>query len=357
MHRTVYLKTTETCNLNCKHCFTNGDNGRKIYWNHLETIEWIKKLNATLAPYDSVHFELHGGEPFLAPLETLIEVVDAGKALNERFSFAVATNLVYKLTDDIRSFIKDRLVNGISTSWDPTIRFKNKRQEALWLDNLKTIVADGNPVTLNISLSKDVIALEIEPLLRWFNTLGITNLAFERITTHGNTQVNRMIVPTNAEMDQWYVDLHEVSERIGARTWFHNSLLEDVYVKFEKHIPNSGTFFRACEERLFTVNADGVIAGCPNAAPTKNYGHIKESIETLMASPQRLDAIVEEKTRNDGCLTCDVFSYCGSGCYQLQWEGKVCPSPKSLMMQLAGIDSPYLAKSKVNKIIPIIEVR
>ena len=26
----VYLKTTETCQLNCKHCFTNGINGRKI---------------------------------------------------------------------------------------------------------------------------------------------------------------------------------------------------------------------------------------------------------------------------------------------------------------------------------------
>ena len=26
-------KTTETCNLNCKHCFTSGINGPKVYWN------------------------------------------------------------------------------------------------------------------------------------------------------------------------------------------------------------------------------------------------------------------------------------------------------------------------------------
>ena len=29
----IYLKTTETCNLNCAHCFTSGVNGRKIYFN------------------------------------------------------------------------------------------------------------------------------------------------------------------------------------------------------------------------------------------------------------------------------------------------------------------------------------
>lgn len=357
MHRTVYLKTTETCNLNCKHCFTNGINGKKIFWDHNETVKWITKFNETLKINDSVHFELHGGEPFLAPLESLIAVVDAGKILNERFTFSAATNLVYKLTDDIREFIKVRLYNGISTSWDPFIRFKNKKQEALWLENLRTIVADGNHVTLNISLSRDVINLEIEPLLKWIKSLGIKDLAFERITSHGNAQVNRMIVPSNAEIDQWYLDLHETSERLQARNWFYNSLLEEVYIKFEKHIPNSGTFYRACEERLFTVNADGIIAGCPNAAPGKNYGHIKDDIKTLMSSPQRIRAIAEEKVRNEHCLSCDVFSHCGSGCYQLQWEGKTCPSPKSLMLQLAGIDSPWAAKSKRNKIIPIQEVR
>ena len=29
----VYVKTTETCNLNCDHCFTSGTRGAKIYFN------------------------------------------------------------------------------------------------------------------------------------------------------------------------------------------------------------------------------------------------------------------------------------------------------------------------------------
>lgn len=37
-----YLKTTETCNLNCRHCFTNGINGPKKYWNLNKVVDWLK---------------------------------------------------------------------------------------------------------------------------------------------------------------------------------------------------------------------------------------------------------------------------------------------------------------------------
>ena len=35
-----YIKTTETCNLNCDHCFTNGKNGRKIYFHPESIADW-----------------------------------------------------------------------------------------------------------------------------------------------------------------------------------------------------------------------------------------------------------------------------------------------------------------------------
>jgi uncharacterized radical SAM superfamily Fe-S cluster-containing enzyme len=39
-----YIKTTETCNLNCAHCFTNGKNGRKIYFDPTRVASWLNKL-------------------------------------------------------------------------------------------------------------------------------------------------------------------------------------------------------------------------------------------------------------------------------------------------------------------------
>jgi MoaA/NifB/PqqE/SkfB family radical SAM enzyme len=44
MNWIFYLKTTETCQLNCKHCFTNGINGKKIYFNHNKTVDFIKRF-------------------------------------------------------------------------------------------------------------------------------------------------------------------------------------------------------------------------------------------------------------------------------------------------------------------------
>jgi MoaA/NifB/PqqE/SkfB family radical SAM enzyme len=41
MNWMFYLKTTETCQLNCKHCFTSGINGKKIYFDPFKTIDFV----------------------------------------------------------------------------------------------------------------------------------------------------------------------------------------------------------------------------------------------------------------------------------------------------------------------------
>ena len=66
MNWLMYLKTTETCQLNCKHCFTSGSNGAKIYWNTDKIVDWIHRFRKDKpSKADSIHFEFHGGEPFL----------------------------------------------------------------------------------------------------------------------------------------------------------------------------------------------------------------------------------------------------------------------------------------------------
>ena len=59
-HLLVYVKTTETCNLNCSHCFTSGINGRKIYFDAKKTANWCNQLDTQ---DNHIHFEYHGGAP------------------------------------------------------------------------------------------------------------------------------------------------------------------------------------------------------------------------------------------------------------------------------------------------------
>jgi radical SAM protein with 4Fe4S-binding SPASM domain len=348
----IYLKTTETCNLNCKHCFTNGSNGSKIYWNHIKVADWLKRLKEQIPNTPHVHLDFHGGEPFLADIHTLQYVYDNCKNLWKSQSWGVTTNLTFKLTQDIIDFIQGPLKNRVGTSWDPDIRFANPKQYDLWRKNVDTLVKLGVDIKLFVSVTKGTIAIEPLELLEWIRDLGVKELALERLTMNGNAKQNLDIFPTNLEQDEWFLRMHHQSEKVGAREWLVNEFLESVYDKFEKGYNSAATFCRDCEEKLFTLNADGTIAGCPNSAPEAYFGNIDQDIVELLNSPQRLENIACERARDPRCYDCEVFQYCNSDCHQLEWQNDICGAPKSLMIELSKINM-----SMRKKIINIKELK
>lgn len=335
MNWMFYLKTTETCNLNCKHCYTNGINGPKIYWNPILVSDWIHRFSKYAHKDDHVHCEFHGGEPFLAPIHELQFVWENCKNVYKNMSWGVTSNLVLKLYDEHIDFIKGPLNNRIASSWDPKIRFENNKQYDLWHSNIKMLLSKGITVKLFISVTKDTLAIEPIVLLRWIRRLGVHEVAFERLTSNGNAKKFTDIFPDNKEQDAWFLKMHEQSEQYNARYWFENEFLETIYSKFETGFTKGGTFCRDCEEKLFTLNADGSIAGCPNSAPEQHFGNITQSIIDLINSSKRLENIACERSRNPLCYECEVFQYCGGDCHQLSWQGNICGAPKSLMKHLA----------------------
>lgn len=341
----IYLKTTETCNLNCLHCFTSGSKGAKIYWDHLQVSDWLHRLSKETAQAPHVHLEFHGGEPFLADLSSMQYVYDNCKDLWTSQSWGITTNLTFKLSQQQIDFIQGPLGGRIGTSWDPDIRFSSPKQYDLWRKNLQTLIDLGVTVKLFVSVTKGTVQMNPIELLEWVRDLGVKELALERLTLNGSAINHKEIFPTNIEQDRWFLLMHEQSESYGAREWFENEFLESVYSKFERGITSGGTFCRDCEEKLFTVNADGSIAGCPNSAPEQNFGHLKDSISDLLSNPKRLENIACERSRDPRCYTCEVFQYCNSDCHQLEWQGDICGAPKSLMQHLSSINS--LVKRKI----------
>lgn len=337
----IYLKTTETCNLNCRHCFTNGTNGAKIYWDHVKVADWLQRLHAETPNAPHVHLELHGGEPFLADIDSLQYVYDNCKDLWNSQSWGITTNLTFKLDQEKIDFIMGPLNGRIGTSWDPDIRFANPKQYDLWRKNVQTLVDLGVVIKLFVSVTQGTIDIEPIELLEWVRDLGVKELALERLTMNGSARQNLDIFPTNLEQDAWFLKMHQQSEQYGARDWFENELLESVYAKFETGFNKGGTFCRDCEEKLFTLNADGTIAGCPNSAPEAAFGHITDSITDLLNSPKRLEVIACERSRDPRCFECPVFQYCGGDCHQLDWQDDICGAPKSLMRVLSKINTSY----------------
>ncbi len=330
----IYLKTTETCNLNCRHCFTNGINGPKIYWNPDKVTEWLHKFKTITNQTDTVHCEFHGGEPFLVDPAEMRQVWQSVSLPNA--TWGITSNLVLKLTEDHYSFIKECLGNRVGTSWDPKIRFDNNKQITLWRNNVKSLLDRGVTIRLFISVTVDTINIEPIVLLRWIRRLGVQEVSFERLTGNGSANKHPDIFPKNKDQDAWFLKMHEQSEKFGAREWFENDFLETIYAKFETGFTKGGTFCRDCEEKIFTLNADGSIAGCPNSAPEMQFGDINMEINELINNPVRIENIACERSRNPLCYSCEVFSYCGGDCHQLSWQEDICGAPKSLMKKLSN---------------------
>ena len=329
-----YIKTTETCNLNCDHCFTNGKNGRKIYFHPESIADWCNRVKQ-YQPNANAHFEYHGGEPFLAPIEDMWKFYDLTQEHWPNATYGITTNLVHKLTPAKLEFIEKVLDNRIGTSWDPEIRFENQKQIDLFESNIKLLLDRGCTIKLFVSLTRDCVNIEPIKLLEYVKGLGVQEMDIERVTSNGLATKNLSVFPSNVEMQEWFLKMHEQMIEYDARHWFHNGFMENVYAKFEKGFTKAGTFCRDCEQKLFTINADGTIAGCPNSAPTDAWGHVMDDVATSLNAPKRCGIIAEELARDPRCYDCPVYKYCGGDCHQLAWEGDICPAPKLLMKELA----------------------
>lgn len=329
----IYLKTTETCQLNCEHCFTNGTNGRKIYFDPDRTIDWFHRMHQASPNVTGGSVAFHGGEPMLAPIADMRKVWSQCKDLWPTVWWSTTTNLVYTLDDEKRQFFKEAFTEGIATSWDKGIRFANEKQEQLWAKNVRTLKDDGHKVTLMISLSKSIVDMDPEQFLLWIEDTGIDYLHLERITPNGNAVRNPQIMPSNVELDAWFVKLWDASLKLGTHKKFANLFFNGILSSFVL-MAHSGCRCRSCEKKIFTINADGTIGGCPNSAVDNTFGRIEDNIIDLLTSPGRVENIVCETQRNPLCYSCDVYDICNGDCHQLAWEGDVCASPKSLMRRL-----------------------
>jgi len=330
----IYLKTTETCQLNCKHCFTSGSNGRKIFFNKDKVVDWYKRLSQQLPHIKGGHTAFHGGEAFLVQPSEMMEVYERCKDFFPEMWWSVTTNLVFPLTQDKLDLIEKAFNNNISTSWDSGIRFENENQENLWEKNVRTLTAIPNfNMTVQISLSRSIMEMNPEELIEKFIDLKVNHLHIERISLDGNAKKNLDIMPHNQEQDKWFIDLWNAYIKNDNYKKIHIAFFESLLTSLVYNT-HSGCRCRSCEKKIFTLNADGTIGGCPNSAAHSPFGHIDDDIMSLLLSPGRMCNIADETNRNEKCLSCPVFDVCNGDCHQLSWDGDYCPAPKSLMIYL-----------------------
>lgn len=336
-----YVKTTATCNLNCRHCFTSGNQGPKVYFNPVKTAEFVVQFTKK-HKVEHARLLYHGGEPMLAQLEDLQQFYHLTREQVPGVQYGIQTNLVYPLTDEkIKFFDQVFMDSGMGTSWDSDIRFGSthpslkEKQLALWEQNVRRLVELGHSLTLMVSLSKSLLQNHTpSEIIQYAIDLGFKYILFERITSDGNAQVNESELSVkNIDLDRWIFQMHQDTRKYEFHKKIGNMFLEELALAVGQRL-HTANRCRGCEQKLITINADGTLAGCPNSASQQSWGHIDRGVDDFTHSTGRVGAICKEKVRNANCYSCDLADVCNGDCYKLAWNGDLCAAPKTLMRYL-----------------------
>lgn len=327
----IYIKTTESCQLKCKHCYIGDARLRKQFFNEVETATWLHKwIDYNKLNEKDLLISFHGGEPMICPEYKI-------KHICEQFpnaTFNTTTNLVYKINDEKRdlffNYFIDKSINKplTKTSWDYKIRFSNEEEEKLWKDNVKYLIDNGVFIQVIVCLTSLLIN-EVNPddFLRMFKELNVNTISFERLTA--NTTEDKYLIPDYKKQDDWIYELYKVNEEK-----YHISLaiVNDIINAINGNF--LGCRERKCMQNVITINANGTIGGCPNTALCNNFGDIHTEPQKLAFSSCRLCSIHNEEQRNPNCYVCDLYNICNGDCHQLSWQDDICPAPKKLIREL-----------------------
>jgi len=215
--------------------------------------------------------------------------------------------------------------NVLGTSYSPTIRFLKDGEFKQWEKNLMKAVEDKICVYLIITLSKEFIK-KCDPveLVNYLIKRRIFGFHFDPLTRDGNAVNNwEKIVVSPEQYDSYKIAFaKEFIKKRGYELIPKNEIVNRARVFLGDAF--FGCCSRNCYERVFTINSDNSIGGCPNKSNKEIYGSLDDDFEKILNSSIRRNLIIKEKTRRLECLNCEVFEYCNGGCVQTNgcYEGK-----------------------------------
>ena len=329
----IYIRTTNDCQLRCKHCYVGDYRNQTQLFDENKTIEWLKKyIKEFKIDLKDTLISFHGGEPFLCPIDKMEKIT---KEFPEA-TFDATTNLVYNLTlgklDFIKTYFKDKKtgIPFIKTSWDYKIRFSNNKQNDLWEQNVLKLLKEGIQVQVIICLTSLLIKeVEVENLLKYFVNLGVKIINFERLTS--NTTEDKSLIPSYKEQDEYLYNLYMYNKNT-----LNNALIVGMFEELENvEACFKGCRARQCMREVITINADGSIGACPNTSLTFHFTSIDKDPSDLLENTWRDILIEKEEKRKYGCCICSLYEWCNGDCHQLDWEDDgTCPAPKKILQYL-----------------------
>lgn len=345
----IYVRVVQSCNLNCDHCFTNG-NRDPFKLADLEDVKmYLTGIRENVNPQKAV-FYIHGGETFLAPLDYLKKVNDMIRDTFDQTDIFIVpqTNLLINIDEKFIKFIHDEYEGEMGISWDHKIRFNNSKfgsSEERFFNNLKKLIDGGVKIAISITVQRHLLELNPVELVKKFE--GVKSIDFELLTIFD--EKTRDLKVSNIswanflkEIVDYYIE-NETTWSLPQIDLFTKSLIENKLYRCKCD---------CCNNRTFTMNPNGTVGLCPDRTYYKPLSHARElSIDWDSFVDKAIPEIAwrESKKVNEVCLKCEFFDICGGNCEEsLFVEGEdECPLSKSVIRyQLENLNE---FKIKLNK--------
>lgn len=316
-----YVKTTETCQLRCRHCYIGDFRDKQGFFDEAKTAEWILKESGGRP----CKVSFHGGEPFLCPLEKMQYVCDH----LPQATFDATTNLMYgedRMRDIIRFAKKNfKSEDGkpfMKTSYDYKIRFGEGQEELFW-KNVGMVQDAGIRLQVTICLTSLLVnEMPPEKLLETLLAHDVMAINFERLTE--NTTADKSLLPEFDDVDRWLLRFYKASNITGIDVEFFRNMewaAQGVFLDCRA---------RGCMKTVRTINADGSVGGCPNTSNQQSFANIDGSYDE-----QKHELLKKQEcTWHMECFMCGLFKVCNGDCHQISWKNGKCPEPKRLLRRI-----------------------
>lgn len=329
----IYLRLVQGCNLNCEHCFTLGNKDKYKLAPIEQVHDYLRAIRDNVNPAKAV-FYIHGGEPFLAPLEYHKQVNQLIRDTFRGIEFNIIpqTNLMYQINEEFVQFLKEEYSSHIGVSWDHGIRFQTTSSglnEDLFIQNFNKLAKAEIEIAVAVTVQNKL--LQVDPVNFLEKLDGAKSIDFEFLTMFDEKTKNLKVSNEHwakffAKIVKYYAT-HDTSWSLPQVDLFTKSFVEGRVYQCKCN---------CCEHRTFTMNVDGTVGLCPDLTyvrPISTVSEMKSNWQNFAL--KALNCYVEQKAQplQPICNNCDYFEYCGGNCEPTLFN----PNENECPMSLEGL--------------------
>lgn len=301
---TVNVKPAgNSCNLQCAYCDANIHHGKR---DEFQFANFEKYLQYLVKHYDYANFILHGGEPLIAGLQTLREIIDMCHLyFADHLSIQVQSNGLL-FTEKIMDFLHAKHCK-FSVSFDP-LQGLQRYDLPKW-EHVKGILATMSAKGYQPGVVTVAHAQNIKYIPEFINMLMDVGVPYWTINKIRTSPSDSLYL---SELD--YVTMLETIMTFWIDQGLYQKIQIQPFMDLLQQGENHSCLFSSLLDKCHSFHVfDG--------------SKLKESCEHFN----------EDNLRHESCKNCNIFDFCGGGCPSEIINQEFCMARRQLKASIARL--------------------